>query len=95
MLRCIFALIFTLFMTMPADASEPVDLDPSLQEVESDDGLRDWNEYWTCRADATDGTGVFFLGMGRTRADAYVRALETCSRMNKHCRITCHPEILW
>lgn len=47
--------------------------------------------FWTCRAEARDDSGLFFLGMGRTQADAYVRALEACNRQNRSCIITCEP----
>jgi hypothetical protein len=45
--------------------------------------------WWSCRADARDGSGLFFYGMGRDQASAYVQALETCSRAQRSCMITC------
>ena len=48
---------------------------------------------WYCRAEARDDSGLFFLGMGRDRANAYVRALETCSRQNRVCTINCTPDV--
>lgn len=48
---------------------------------------------WYCRADARDDSGLFFLGMGRDRANAYVQALESCSRQNRVCTITCSPNV--
>jgi hypothetical protein len=48
---------------------------------------------WTCRATATDGSGIFFLGIGRTQAEAYTKALETCNRQRRSCIITCDPNM--
>jgi hypothetical protein len=45
---------------------------------------------WTCRAEATDNSGLFFLGMGRTYGEAYARANETCNRARRICRIDCY-----
>jgi hypothetical protein len=62
------------------------------EDIESqDDAFESDLRFWTCRADARDGSGLFFLGMGPTRADAYVRALEACSRQNRVCTINCRP----
>ena len=47
----------------------------------------------SCRADANDGSGLFFYGMGRDRANAYVQALETCNRQNRSCTITCSVDM--
>jgi hypothetical protein len=33
--------------------------------------------------------GIFFLGMGRSEADAYVRADRACRNQRMFCRITC------
>jgi hypothetical protein len=57
----------------------------------SEDVFEREREFWTCRADARDDSGLFFLGMGRTRADAYVQALEACNRQNRSCIINCQP----
>ena len=48
---------------------------------------------WVCRADANNDSGLFFLGMGRSQAEAYTRALESCSRARQQCTITCDPQI--
>ena len=46
-------------------------------------------EIWYCRADAKDDSGLFFYGTSRDRANAYVNALEACSRANRFCMINC------
>ena len=51
MLRLCISLICVLFLGMPALASP--DLDSQPEAVESENVLRDWHEYWACRADAT------------------------------------------
>ena len=74
-----------LALSYGAFAQENEDFE-SQDEVFEDD-LR----FWTCRADARDDSGLFFLGIGPTQADAYVRALEACSRQNRVCTINCYP----
>lgn len=53
-------------------------------------GLR--QSTWICRATAMDNSGLFFLGMGRNYAEAYVRANENCNRAGRFCRINCQPQ---
>ena len=50
-------------------------------------------QMWYCRADARDDSGLFFYGMSRDRANAYVDALEACSRANRSCMINCSNEM--
>ena len=76
-----------LALSCSAFAQESEDNQEQDEVMEHDGGIR----IWTCRADARDGSGLFFLGMGPTRADSYVRALENCSRLNRVCTITCRP----
>lgn len=45
---------------------------------------------WICRAEATDNSGLFFLGIGRTYGEAYARANETCNRARRMCQINCY-----
>jgi hypothetical protein len=63
---------------------------------ESSDGDAELERaFWTCRADARDDSGLFFLGMGPTRAEAYIQAFESCNRQNRSCIITCSQDINW
>jgi hypothetical protein len=53
------------------------------------DSLR---QRWVCRADAIDGSGLFFLGVGRTYGEAYGQAQNTCIRSRHTCTISCNPQ---
>jgi hypothetical protein len=48
--------------------------------------------FYTCRAESLTHEGIFFLGMGRSEADAYVRADRACRNQRMFCRITCTVE---
>jgi hypothetical protein len=48
--------------------------------------------FYTCRAESLTHEGIFFLGMGRTEAEAYFKAQRTCQRQRMICDITCTVE---
>jgi hypothetical protein len=58
-------------------------------------GLDGFNSQWVCRADARDGSGMFYLGMGWSRAEAYTNALESCNRQGRSCIIVCSQDMNW
>lgn len=47
---------------------------------------------WICRADAVDGSGIFFLGIGRNYGEAYAMAQNTCARARRVCVVSCDPQ---
>ena len=46
-------------------------------------------QWYTCTARDTSGSGVFFLGMGRNRSEAYMRAFANCQQARRWCSVTC------
>ena len=60
---------------------------------ENDNNENHLRQRWVCRADATDGSGVFFLGFGRTYGDAYAQAQTICQRARHTCVIECEPQV--
>ena len=51
-----------------------------------------YRDRWICTATVTDDSGLFYLGIGHSYAEAYSKAQEACSRSRHTCITTCEVD---
>ncbi len=53
----------------------------------------DKKEVWSCRAEDSSGSGLFYIGLDEDRGAARSKALETCNRFVDSCSVSCERKL--
>ncbi len=51
------------------------------------------SKFYVCTATATDDSGLFFMGMSHNMADAYIKAMNACTRQKRICTVSCEAQL--